>query len=101
VTRGRWDPAGFASQTPQFVTGVADGVVLFGYAGQRTADVANGIRVDDARWLHAYLGRLTDAQLRDALVASGASDEDAENFAASLRARIAQLNMPSNAVVQD
>jgi len=101
VTRGRWDPAGFAAQTPQFVTGVADGVVLFGYAGQRTADVANGIRVDDARWLHAYLGRLTDAQLRDALVASGASDEDAESFTASLRARIAQLNMPSNAVVQD
>jgi hypothetical protein len=94
VTRGRWDPAGFAAQTPQFVTGVADGIVLFGYAGQRTADVSNGIRVDDARWLHAYLGRLTHAQLRDALVASGASDEDAESFSASLLARISQLALP-------
>jgi len=97
VTRGRWDPAGFAAQTPQFVTGVADGIVLFGYAGQRTADVSNGIRVDDAQWLHAYLGRLTHAQLRDALVASGANNEDADSFTASLRARISQLALPSKA----
>ena len=38
VTRGRWDAAGFAAQTPQFVTGVAGGFVQFGYTGQRTAD---------------------------------------------------------------
>src|SRR3954471_2243213 len=33
VTRGRWDAAGFAAQTPQFVTGVANGFVQFGYTG--------------------------------------------------------------------
>ena len=38
VTRGRWDAAGFAAQTPHFVTGVANGFVQFGYSGQRTAD---------------------------------------------------------------
>jgi hypothetical protein len=91
VTRGRWDPAGFAAQTPQFVTGVEGDIVLFGYAGQRTADMSNGIRIDDVRWLCRYLGRLTDAQLHDALIASGASLEDAASFAASLRDRIAQL----------
>jgi hypothetical protein len=91
VTRGRWDPEGFAAQTPQFVTGVQNGTILFGYSGQRTADMSNGIRIEEAEWLCRYLGRVTDAQLRDALLASGGSQEDAASFASSLRARIVQL----------
>jgi hypothetical protein len=92
VTRGRWDPEGFAAQTAQFVTGVQNGMVLFGYAGQRTADMSSGIRVEDVRWLCRYLGRVTDAQLRAALIASGGSTEDTDSFAASLRDRIEQLS---------
>ena len=91
VTRGRWDPQGFATQTPQFVAGVENGIVLFGYTGQRTADMSSGIRVEDARWLYQYLGRITDEQIRDALGASGASTDEAVSFAASLRDRISQL----------
>ena len=91
VTRGRWDPDGFAAQTPEFVTGVQDDVVRFGYAGQRTADVAHDIPPSHVRWLHGYLGRITDAQLRDALHASGATDEESDKFACALRDRIAQL----------
>jgi hypothetical protein len=91
VTRGRWDPEGFVAQTPQFVTGVENGMVLFGYTGQRTADMSVGIRVEDARWLYRYLGRLTDQQLRDALTASGAGKKDTDSFAASLRERISQI----------
>jgi hypothetical protein len=53
--------------------------------------MASGIRADDARWLCRYLGRITDAQLRQALLASGASAEDAASFTTSLRARILQL----------
>jgi hypothetical protein len=50
VSRGRWDPEGFEAQTPQFVTGVReDGIVTFGYVGQRTADVAFDIPVDHVR----------------------------------------------------
>ena len=67
VTRGRWDAAGFAAQTPQFVTGVANGFVQFGYTGQRTADARANIRVEDVAWLCRYLGRITDEQLRAAL----------------------------------
>jgi hypothetical protein len=91
VTRGRWDPEGFVAQTPDFVTGVDDGYVMFGYTGQRTADAAAGIRIDDVRWLCRYIGRLTDGQLESALLASGATDGEASVFAASLRERIAQL----------
>ena len=91
VTRGRWDPAGFAAQTPHFVTGVANDFVQFGYTGQRTADARASIRVEDVAWLCRYLGRLTDVQLRAALDASGATPGETASFAASLRDRIEQL----------
>jgi hypothetical protein len=91
VTRGRWDPAGFEAQTPQFVTGVNQGAVSFGYTGQRTADVATGISTSDVVWLHGYLGRITDSQLQDTLAASGGTAEEIELFARSLRERISQL----------
>lgn len=91
VTRGRWDAAGFAAQTPQFVTGVANGFVQFGYTGQRTGDARGNIRLEDVAWLCRYLGRITDDQIHAALIASGATPEETESFARSLRARIGQL----------
>jgi hypothetical protein len=91
VTRGRWDPAGFEAQTPAFVTGVDSDTVIFGYAGQRTADVADGISTADVAWLHRYLGRVTDDQLRDALDASGATAEERDRFTRALRARVDRL----------
>jgi len=98
VTRGRWDPAGFAAQTPQFITGVDRDTVTFGYAGQRTADVSTGIGITDVAWLYRYLGRITDAQLRAALEASGASAEDNAAFTQSLCDRIVQLGRVCGAI---
>ena len=91
VTRGRWDPAGFEAQTPQFVTGVDQGIVTFGYSGQRTDDVAGGIRTSDVAWLYRYLGRISDGQLQAMLGASGADVEETGMFVRSLRDRISQL----------
>lgn len=91
VTRGRWDPDGFQTQTADFVTGTDEGLVRFGYAGQRTGDIARGISVEDVRWLCGYLARITDQQLRDALAASGATVEEGERFADAIRKRIDQL----------
>ena len=91
VTRGRWDPEGFAAQNAAFVTGTQDGLVHFGYVGQRTADVATGISIEDVRWLCRYLARLTDVQLRAALDASGASADETERFTQAIRQRINQL----------
>jgi len=91
VTRGRWDAEGFAAQTPQFVTGVTNDCVTFGYAGQRTADVAHEIPLDHVRWLHPYLERLSADFLTRALLASGASGDEAARFTAALTERIAQL----------
>ena len=91
VTRGRWDPEGFAAQTPAFVADVEGDQVKFGYSGQRTADVAEGIRTSDVRWLHSYISRLSDDQIRSSLEASGASQEEATVFTRALRERIDQL----------
>ena len=91
VTRGRWDAAGFAAQTSQFVTGVNGDYVQFGYSGQRTADARASITIADVRWLCQFLGRITDDQLRAALRASGATGDEEASFAASLRTRIDQL----------
>ena len=91
VTRGRWDVGGFEAQTPQFVTGVKDGRVLFGYVGQRTADIAGDIPVEHARWFHGYASRITERQLIEGLLASGATDDEAERFARAMVDRIAQL----------
>lgn len=91
VTRGRWDAAGFAAQTPHFVSGVTNGYVQFGFTGQRTADARASITPDDVRWLCRYLGRITDDQLRTALQVSGATPDEVDSFTASLRSRIDQL----------
>jgi hypothetical protein len=97
VTRGRWDADGFAAQTPQFVTGVTNGFVQFGYTGQRTADARASITVSDVRWLCQYLGRITDDQLSTALRVSGGTPEEVASFAASLRSRIEQLQQAGGA----
>ena len=91
VTRGRWDAAGFAAQTPHFVTGVTNGYVQFGYTGQRTGDARASITPDDVQWLCRYLGRITDDQFRAALRVSGGTPEEVASFTASLRSRVEQL----------
>jgi hypothetical protein len=93
VTRGRWDCDAFRAQTPQLVTGVSEGLVQWGYTGQRTLDAARDIRVQDVRWLLRYLGRVQDHQLRDGLLASGATAEETECFTAALRERIEILRV--------
>jgi hypothetical protein len=91
MTRGRWDVEGFEAQTPDFVRGVKDGCLVFGYAGQRTADIAHGITVAHARWFHRWARRLSDRQLKAALAASGATPEEAARFARAFVDRIDQI----------
>ena len=90
--RMNWDCDLFTKQTPEFVRGVDDdGNVRFGYSGGHTLRFRDDIRVEDVKWLMQYLGRITDAQLRMGLKASGASPDQEECFTRALRARIEQL----------
>ncbi|HEX8456510.1 MAG TPA: hypothetical protein VF656_04235 [Pyrinomonadaceae bacterium] len=89
--RSKWDAAGYEVQTPEFVTGVADGLVRWSYIGQRTNEAREQIKVEDVRWLYQYIGRITDAQLRDGLRVSGATDEETAIFTRAIRARLDTL----------
>ena len=91
VQRGRWDAEAYAAQNELFVTGVDNGLVTWGYQGQRTTDVTYDIRVEDVRWFYKLAGALSDEQLRAALRASGATAEEVEQFTAALRGRIEKL----------
>ncbi len=90
-SRSKWDCASFLRQTPNFVKGIDHGAIKWGYHGQHTSDAVENISVDDVRWLLRYLGRISDRQIRDALLASGAQPDEAECFGAALRQRINSL----------
>ena len=91
ATRDKWDAKGFAEQTPDFIKGLHDGRIEWGYAGQHSDDQVRNIRISDVQWLLQYLGRLSDDQIRAGLAASGATSAEVDSFTASLRARIAAL----------
>ena len=65
--------------------------VRFGYTGQRTADIADGIRISDAEWLLDKLDRLTEAQIGEAVRASGGTEDEAVVFSRALRDRLDRL----------
>ena len=91
VRRGRWDCHGFEAETPLFVSGVNGDLVQFGYTGQRTSDIASGIRVSDVEWLLKTLGPLREDQIAAAVRASGGTPEEIAIFSRSLRARLDAL----------
>jgi hypothetical protein len=88
--RSKWDCKGYRGQNNDFIKGVKNGFVEWGYSGQRN-EVTQGIRPADVHWLMQYLGRLTDAQLRAGLRASGAVPADIECFTSAIRDRLVRL----------
>ena len=91
VGRRRWDCHAFAIESDAFVSGVDEEFIRFGYTGQRTSDIADGIRISDAQWLLDRLDRLSEAQIADAVRASGGTADDAETFSRALRVRLDRL----------
>ena len=71
--REKWDCEGFAYQTEKFVEVEDDGELDWGFKGQHTGSFKKDVRFEDVRWVMQYLGRISDAQLRAGLAASGAS----------------------------
>lgn len=87
----KWDCKGYAQQTPKFLKTAESGELKWGFNGKNRNSMTNDITTDDVRWLLQYLGRITDTQIRTGLEASGASANDTECYARSLRSRIEQL----------
>ncbi len=90
-SREKWDCSGFAKQNREFVTSARNGLVEFGYKGQRTEDITRNIRISDVKWLIQSIGRITDDQLRTGLIASGADANEVGCFTRAIRERLEQL----------
>jgi hypothetical protein len=87
----KWDYKGFAGQTGDFLKGVENGELKWGFDGKHRKDITRGITVEDVRWLLQYLGKITDVQLQCGLMASGADPDETEFYTQALRERIQQL----------
>ncbi|MDX2150294.1 MAG: hypothetical protein SFV54_06150 [Bryobacteraceae bacterium] len=90
-TREKWSCEDYAEQSPRLVKGVKGSDIDWGFTGKRRDDIAEGITVDDVRWLMQYLGRISDSQIRAALRAAAAGPHQTECFTRSLRTRIQAL----------
>jgi hypothetical protein len=95
ATWSKWDCSGFTEQTRHFVKRNANGSLQWSLVDNKKEDVTS-VTAQDVQWLLQYLGRVTDAQIRTGLVASGATTEEVDCFARSLRDRIEQLKQVSN-----
>lgn len=89
--RSKWDCRGFTLQSGHFADGVGDGYVTFHYDGKDRDLIRNNIRIEDVKWFMSRMGGLTDAQIRAALDASGATPAESDCFAPALRQRLNQL----------
>jgi hypothetical protein len=92
VRREKWDCDGFSEQTPDFIKGVKDGKVEWGYTGKHSSDAKEDITVAEVRWLLQYLSRLSDHQIMMALEASGATSSEIQCFTKAIRDRIEQMS---------
>ncbi len=91
LKRDRWDWQGYRRETPGFVRASSDGELHWRYKGRHGDDITAGVGVEDVRWILRYLARITDEDLETGLLASGASEPVAREYARLIRERIGQL----------
>ncbi|HEX3877756.1 MAG TPA: hypothetical protein VHW24_12270 [Bryobacteraceae bacterium] len=89
-TRSKWNCREYLDESRDFVKGV-NMDIQWGYVGQHTGLMTQGVRPSDVQWLMQYLGRITDEQLKAGLESSGASPEETQNCIEGLHLRIGQL----------
>jgi hypothetical protein len=88
----KWDCEGFAAQSRSFVKDVDGSRVKFGFSsGRGSGDLRDNITVEDVRWFLDRMQPVTDAAIREALRASGATEDEVNCFAQALATRIAAL----------
>ncbi len=88
TSHSKWDLADYSKQ--QFIEGASGGSVKFHYSGKMASSLKS-IPRDHVAWFADIVGRLSDAQIRDAFKAAGASQTDTDGFTAQIRKRINEL----------
>jgi hypothetical protein len=89
-TRSKWNAGSFLKQSDDFVS-MKDGKLRWGYVGQHSSLLKEGVTLEHVRWLMPQLSRVTDDQLRAGLASSGATPEETEKYVKALRLRIDAL----------
>jgi hypothetical protein len=95
LRRDQSDCAGFAEDTRNFVKGVHQNNVEWGFTGKHWQDLTAAITVDHVRWLMPYLLRITPEQMHAGLKASGATEREAACWTSAIEERIRQLQAVS------
>jgi hypothetical protein len=95
ITRSRNKPEDFVKET--FIEEVKNNNVFFKYNG-KMQELFDDISVEEARWIGALLGRLSDEQLSDAFRAANYTPEEIQMLTGAVRSRINELvNLPGQA----
>jgi len=88
ISRSRNKPSDYVKS--EFVKGVKGNLVDFNYGG-KNGKLFDDITVEDAKWLAAWLSRLSDSQIRDAFRAANYTPEEVEMLTGAVRTRINAL----------
>ncbi len=87
-SRSRNKPSDYAKA--EFIKAVNGKAIDLNYSG-KNQKIFEGITVNDAKWLAAWLTRLSDEQIRDAFRAANYSNEDIELLTGAVKKRIDDL----------
>ena len=91
VPARKWNCAGYEKRTGTLIEGVDNGYVVFNYlqyAARHEHALSEGIRVEDLKWFMDRMRNLKPAQVRAALLASGANEQEADCFASAFQKRL-------------
>jgi hypothetical protein len=87
----KWSCNAYSEQTKRLVEGTADGYVHFNYrqhASRHEHALSANIRVEDLKWFTDRMSKLSEQQVRAALLAAGASPGEVTCFGSAFRERL-------------
>ncbi|HEX5084188.1 MAG TPA: hypothetical protein VFY40_19250 [Blastocatellia bacterium] len=87
--KSKGDPYAFTSE--RFIDEAHGGRVYFHIRRSHSRHRVDGVSVESARWMGAWLGRLSDKQLADAFCAGGYDQAETSLLVSIMRARIIEL----------
>lgn len=92
-SHSKWDLDAYRKQG--FIDKTSGSSLRLHYTG-KGGNILNAVPLDHAKWFAGVVGQLTDAQIRDAFRAAGASDSDGAGFSARIREKISELQSAVN-----
>jgi hypothetical protein len=95
ISRSRNKPSDYVKS--DFVKAVRGNLIDFSYGG-KNGKLFEDITVNDAKWLAGWLAKLSDEQIKDAFRSANYTQDEVDQLAAAVRARINALANPASAV---